>query len=78
MIMAKFRHDGGDKGEQNRQETLVYIVMATGALIGFGIAFAKGWTSNGSVGDIVGIVSAVMGLCAALVVYGLCRIFLRR
>ena len=78
MIMARFRHDGGDKGEQNRQETLGHIVMATGALIGYGIAFAKGWTSNKSIGDIVGIFYAVVGLCAGLVIYGLCRIFLRR
>jgi len=78
MIMATNRHDGGDNREQNRQETLVYAVMMTGALIGFGIAFAKGWTSNKSIGDIVGIFSAVMGFCTGLVIYGLCRIFLRR
>ena len=76
--MPTTRHDGGENGERTRQETLLYIVMAAGALIGFGVAVAKGWTSNGSIGDIVGIFSAVMGLCGGLVVYGLCRIFLRR
>ncbi len=78
MIMATIRHDGGDKGEEGRKETLLYIVMLAGALIGFGVAFAKGWTSVKSIGDFVGILSAVMGLCAGLVIYGLCRIFLRR
>jgi len=78
MIMARFRHDGGDEKEHNRKETLAFICAAFGGGAGYGVAAAKDWTANSAIGSMVGLCAAVIGVCAGMLVYALCLFFLRR
>ena len=78
MIMAKTRHDDGDKGDQNRKETLVFILVSAGGACGYAVAAAKGWTANSAIGDMIGFCAAAIGVCAGVLVYALCLLFLRR
>lgn len=70
-------HRGNESGHVF-QETLLYVIMFCGALVGFGFAVAKGWTGNRDVGGMVSVFSALIGACAGLVIYGLARLFMRQ
>jgi hypothetical protein len=76
--MPSNRHDGGDKQEQRWQGTIALFVAAAGALAGYGITIAKGWAANSKFGAAAAGGGTLIGTCVALLVYGLCRIFLRR
>ena len=77
-MMPTARHDGGDEKEQRQQGFLATVAVVLGAFAGYWFVYSKGMTENPKVGDYAAICGILIGACVGMLVYGLCRIFLRR